>query len=94
MVNFLLEEREDAIMVDTKRAAELQYSEQYGRIEFVVPHRTTFAELAKISPKLFADVIQRLPRGCTACKSGDDFIIRERLEHVLRVDLDSMEVIG
>jgi hypothetical protein len=81
-------------MADTQRLAELQYSEQYRRIEFVVPHGTTFKELGKIVPKLFDDIIQRLPRGCNQCKSGDDFFVRERLEHVLQVDLDSMKIIG
>jgi hypothetical protein len=81
-------------MAEKRSMAELQYSEQYRRIELVVPHGTTFKELAKIGPKLFEDIIQRLPRGCTSCKSGDDFFIRERLEHVLQVDLESMKVIG
>jgi hypothetical protein len=76
------------------RIAELQYSEKYRRVELVVPHGTTFKELAQITPRLFDDIIQRLPRGCTMCKSGDDFNIRERLEHVLEVDLNTMKIRG
>lgn len=76
-----------------ERIAELHYSTEYQRIELVVPHGTPFRELGKITARLFEDVIQRLPRGCTTCKSGDDFLIRERLEHVMRVDLDSMRII-
>jgi len=76
------------------RFAEVGYSDKYGRLELSVPYGTKAAEFAKVSDRLFTDVVSRLPRGCQACLSGEDFFIRERLEHVLRVDLESMEVIG
>lgn len=76
------------------RFAEIGYSEKYGRLELSVPYGTKVAEFAKVSDRLFANIVSRLPRGCQACLSGEDLFIRERLEHVLRVDLESMEVIG
>jgi hypothetical protein len=76
-----------------RRTAELQYSPEYSRLELVIPQGTKTAQLAKLREILFTDLIARLPRGCPACLSGDSLIIRERLEHVLKVDLESMSVI-
>jgi len=76
------------------RLAEVGYSEKYRRLELSVPYGTKAAELAKLSDRLFVDVLTRLPRGCQPCLSGEDLFIRERLEHVLQVDLDSMEIVG
>lgn len=80
--------------MERQRLAELGYSEEYGRVELVLPHGVKSAELAKLGERLFGDLITNLPRGCQACLSGQSFNIRERLEHVLQVDLDSMEIIG
>lgn len=80
-------------MAKGQQLAELQYSAEYNRIELIVPHGTKFTDFAKISEKLFADVVGRLPRGCDNCFSGEDFNIRERLEHVLFVDFESMEIV-
>ena len=80
--------------MESARFAEVGYSEKYGRLELSVPYGTRTVELAKVSERLFVDVLSRLPRGCQACLSGEDLFIRERLEHVLRVDLDSMEVMS
>ena len=75
------------------RTAELQYSPEYSRLELVVPHGTKTADFVKLREVLFTDILARLPRGCPACLSGESLIIRERLEHVLRIDLDSMSLI-
>ena len=83
-----------AQMERSKRFAEIQYSSEYRRIEFVVPYGTKIKDFAKISEKVFGDLVGRLPRGCENCFSGEDFNIRERLEHVLFVDLQSMEIVG
>lgn len=79
----------------SSRIAELAYSKEAGRIELTVPHGTRFKDLSKIIEKLAVpDFVGRLPRGCLQCTSGDHFDIRERLEHVIRVDLDRGAIIG
>jgi hypothetical protein len=76
------------------RVAELQYSPEYARLELTLPYGTKAAEFAKLRDRLFMeDIIGKLPRGCPNCLSGEPFLIRERFEHVVRVDLDSMEVL-
>lgn len=78
-----------------ERIADLGYSKDLGRIEAVVPHGTRVTELSKIVDVLFSkEIASHLPRGCQACTSGDHFIIRERLENVLRVDLDKKAILG
>lgn len=76
-----------------KQFAEFQYSPEYKKIEVILPHGTKLKDFAKISEKIFGSIIGRIPRGCENCFSGEDFNIRERLEHVLFVDLESMEVV-
>jgi hypothetical protein len=61
------------------------------RIEVVLPHGTKLKDLARFK---FQDFVARLPRGCQACLSGEPLIIRERLEHVVRIDLETGKVIG
>jgi hypothetical protein len=82
-----------AKQLKTQQLAELAYSSQYNRIELVVPHGMKAADFATISGRLFGDALAKLPRGCGNCFSGEDFFIRERLEHVLFVDLESMEIV-
>jgi hypothetical protein len=79
---------EEAAMKEPQRIAEVQYSKDHDRIELIVPHGTKTAELGRILEALGKDVLSRLPRGCPQCTSGDHLFIRERLEHVIRVDLD------
>jgi|SoimicmetaTmtHMC_FD_contig_31_5316359_length_396_multi_1_in_0_out_0_1 hypothetical protein len=76
------------------RVAELQYSKAEHRLELVVPHGTKSTELAKIIDFMANNFFGKLPRGCLACTSGDHFNIRERLENVIRVDLDQQKIIG
>jgi hypothetical protein len=81
-------------MERSSRVAELQYSPKYERLELTLPFGTKAVELAKVGDRLFAeDILGKLPRGCPACISGESLFIRERLEHVVRVDLDRMEVL-
>jgi hypothetical protein len=78
-----------------ERIADFGYSKDLGRIEAIVPHGTRTAELSSILDVLFSkDIAAHLPRGCQACTSGDHLIIRERLENVLRVDLDKKAIVG
>jgi hypothetical protein len=81
-------------MAEQQRVAEVGYSEQYDRVEIVLPHGTHVADLSKYWQVLAKDVIGRLPRGCPACLSGQPFSIRERFEHVVRVDLEKGTIIG
>lgn len=72
---------------------ELGYSEKQGVIEVSLPNGFTSKNFGRISDRLIADLINRLPRGCQACLSGESLIIKERLENVLRVDLETMEIV-
>jgi hypothetical protein len=80
-------------MKGEQQIAELGYSKDYSRIELMVPHGTKLTDIAKFREQLFGDWISKLPRGCQTCTSGDSLIIRERLEHVLLVDLESMQIL-
>ena len=74
---------------DDGRVVEVGYSKDRRNLEVVVPAGTRTADL----PRLFGpDFLARLPRGCEACISGDHLLIRERLENVIRVDLDQIGV--
>jgi hypothetical protein len=75
------------------RMAELSYSKA-GQLELLVPYGTKFEEIARLRERLFTDLVARLPRGCPACISGESLLIRERFENVLRIDLDSLEILG
>jgi hypothetical protein len=78
-----------------QRLAELGYSKERGTIELVLPYGTKLEELStKYRDVIFRDALSKLPRGCPACTSGDNFIIRERLENVIQVDLESGEILG
>jgi hypothetical protein len=76
-----------------ERVAQLSYNGK-GQLELAIPYGMKTAELAKLREALFTDLIGRLPRGCPACLSGDNLVIRERFEHVVQIDLDRMDVIG
>ena len=70
------------------REAEIGYSKDLRQIQVTVPHGTKLAELARVIDFMAKDIFAKLPRGCTACTSGDHLIIREQLENVIKVDLD------
>jgi hypothetical protein len=76
------------------RTAEIQYSPDYSRIELVVPQGTKVSQLTPILEALGRGKFGGLPRGCPNCTSGDHLTIRERLEHVIRVDLETGSIIG
>lgn len=76
--------------------AELSYTKtgpKMGTIELVVPQGTKVREIAKLRELVFNDLIAKLPRGCNACHSGDHFVIRERLDPVIRVDIQSLKLV-
>ena len=76
-----------------ERVAELSYNGK-GQLELAIPSGTKMVEVAKLREALFTDLIGRLPRGRPACLSCDNLVIRERFEHVIRIDLDRMDIIG
>jgi len=76
--------------------AELSYTKtgtKMGTIELIVPHGTKLREIAKLRELVFNDLIAKLPRACPACHSGDNFVIRERLDPVIRVDIKSLRIV-
>ena len=76
----------------TNRTAEIGISMKGAVpfVELVVPSGTKFKDAIKLKDLLG----QLVPKGCQACLSGFDFRIRERLDDVVRIDLDKMKVIG
>ena len=81
-------------MKERSQIAELQYSPEYGKLEVLLPYGSKMKDFARIREGLFSqDILGKLPRGCGACISGESLFIREQLEHVVRVDLESMEAI-
>ncbi len=74
------------------RELEIGYDKDNHEIQVLLPNGVKLAELAKVIDFMAKDVFAKLPRGCTNCTSGDHLIIRERLENVIRVDLDQKVV--
>jgi hypothetical protein len=66
-----------------------------ARLSVAVPSGTTLAEAVKLHEVLSSDVLSKVsPRGCLPCLSGVDIFIHEQWEEILKVDLDTMKVIG
>ena len=70
------------------REVEIGYDRESREIQVLLPNGVKLAELAKVIDFMASDVFAKLPRGCTNCTSGDHLVIRERLENVIKVDLD------
>jgi hypothetical protein len=75
------------------QVAEIAYSKEGRELQVTLPHGTKLGDLTKIIDYLARDIFSKLPRGCTACHSGDHLIIRERLENVIRVDLNQKAIV-
>jgi len=80
-------------MSGSKRVAEVQYSTSIGSrpiVEMSVPQGTHMSEIAKSIDTLSKELFPKIgPRGCAPCISGIDFNIRERLNEVVRIDLET-----
>lgn len=77
------------------RSAEIRMSKAGARpsIEIAVPYGTTLAETFKLQEVLSRDIISQLsPRGCTMCNSGCDIWIHEQFDDVIRVNLETFEI--
>jgi hypothetical protein len=84
-------------MIMAQRLAEIQYSQEGSRpvVELVVPHGTRLLDVLKAQETISRELLPKIsPRGCQACISGSHFTIRERLENVVQVDLDSGKMVG
>ncbi|MFZ0272389.1 MAG: hypothetical protein WB524_11580 [Acidobacteriaceae bacterium] len=76
------------------KVAEVGYSKAEKAIEVVVPNGTKTTEMpAIISGLINGGIIGRLPRGCNTCTSGDHWYIREQLDEVINVDLNTFAVV-
>jgi hypothetical protein len=76
----------------SKAIAEIHYSKDgpVPHIELLVPKGTHLGNLGKVTDMISKEIISKIsPRGCTACTSGTHLIIREQLENVVRVDLNT-----
>jgi hypothetical protein len=81
-------------MKDASRVAEVQYSPEYERLEITLPRGAKFTDVPRFGEDLLSErLLERLGVACPNCQTGIPLIIRERFENVLRVDLDSKEVI-
>ena len=70
--------------------AEIYFSKQgdVPTVEVLVPHGTTFAQVAALHDVISKEAIARIsPRGCAQCTSGVHLLIREKMEEVIRVEL-------
>ena len=81
-------------MEKTLELAELAYSPEYHQIELTLPFGTKMADFARVSERVFTEVLSQLPRGCDTCFSGEHFGIKVRLEKVLFFNLETMEIVG
>lgn len=80
--------------MNTKHA-EIHYTKEgpAPRVELVVPYGTTVSSTFRVLEVIEKEVISKItPRGCQPCYSGVHFNIRERLENVLTVDLESGKI--
>jgi hypothetical protein len=76
------------------KVAELGYSKHTNQFDLVVPQGTKTADLHNILGSLQSGgFVGRLPRGCNTCLSGAQFNIRERLQEVINVDLESFKAV-
>jgi hypothetical protein len=79
--------------------AEVNYTKEgpggQPAVELLVPFGTRLVDTLKVQEMLARELLPQLsPRGCLPCHSGVQFIIRERFEEIMRVDLDGGEVIS
>jgi hypothetical protein len=86
-------ERKGTVMAGIAELSYTKTAPKMGTIELLVPHGTKLKEIAKLRELVFNDLIAKLPRACGNCHSGDNFVIRERLDPVIRVDIQTLRVV-
>lgn len=71
------------------KAGEIRFNNDKTRstLEVLIPSGLSHKELSKIT---LGEILSKFrPSGCPACLSGQSFIIRERFERVLPVDINA-----
>jgi len=79
--------------IKTKLQAKIEIGQQNGvpTVQVVVPHGTTFAQVAALHDVISKKAIAQIsPRGCMQCTSGVHINIREELESVILVELPQL----
>lgn len=69
------------------RQASIGFNKVTGKIQFTVPQGTKLADALKALSKIDLSELERLPRGCQNCISGQPFDIREQFDPVINVRL-------
>lgn len=73
---------------ETSASARLVTTDCRSTVEVQVPVGMRFEDILLERPKLLVEVIQQFrPRGCEACLSGRDLVIRERFDDIVNVEL-------
>lgn len=78
-----------------KPQAKIEVGQMNGvpTVQVVVPHGTTFAQVAAMHDLISQRAIAQIsPRGCQQCTSGVHINIREELESVILVDLPQVSI--
>jgi hypothetical protein len=68
-------------------SARIVDAECRSTVEVAIPVGTRFDDLLARPDKLIEIISKFRPRGCEACLSGRDLLIRERFEEIINVDL-------
>jgi hypothetical protein len=82
-------------MAPAPKIAEVHFSKKpSGRVELLVPRGTKLKDVLKAQEVLSRELFPKLsPRGCLPCISGVPFLIREKLDNVIKVDLRAGEIV-
>lgn len=83
-------------MAESKNIAEVLYSNSGPQpmVELTVPHGTRTPSLIKALETLSKEILPKIGlRGCGSCISGSHLTIREKLENVVRIDLEGGQII-
>lgn len=71
----------------SRSSARLVNADCRSTVEVTIPVGTSFDEIVA-RPEVLVDAFRKFrPKGCETCLSGRDFLIRERFEDVINVEL-------
>ena len=70
-----------------KSEIRFRYDKIHGSLELIVPQGLSHKELGKIT---LGELLSKFrPSGCPSCLSGQPFILKEKFERVLPVDISA-----